>query len=63
MNHHIEITITADIPEDKDDAGHEAIVATKDGTHSIVEQLEKLGLTNVHQHRRLIKRKMTKAVP
>lgn len=60
MNHHVEIWITAEIPEDHEDAGHEAIVATKEGTHALVKQLEDMGMKNVKQTRRLIKRQKHK---
>lgn len=57
MNQIIEITITAEVPDDKHDLVHEAIVATKAPAQAIADKLAELGLTNIQQTRRPIKRK------
>jgi len=62
MNQIIEITITAEVPDDKHDLLHEAIVATKEATQGIANKLAELGLTNVQHTRRPIRKKAAKAV-
>lgn len=58
MNHVVKIEITATIPGDQHDLGHEAIVATKAPAHGIVETLEAMGLTHVRQTRRVVREKV-----
>lgn len=60
MNQIIEITITAEIPDGAHDLGHEAIVAAKEPAAALVTKLTELGLSNIQQTRRMIKRKAAK---
>lgn len=60
MDQIIEITITAQVPDGANDLGHEAIVAAKEPAAAIVTKLTELGLTNIQQTRRMIKRKAPK---
>lgn len=60
MNQIIEITITAEVPDGSHDLGHEAIVATKESAQSIADKLTALGLANIQQTRRMIRRKAPK---
>lgn len=62
MNQIIEITITAEVPDGGHDLGHEAIVAAKEPAAALVTKLTELGLTNIQQTRRMIKRKAPKVV-
>jgi hypothetical protein len=62
MNQLIEITITAEVPDNAHDLGHEAIVAAKEPAAALVTKLTELGLTNIKQTRRMIKRKTARAV-
>jgi hypothetical protein len=55
---HIEILVTAAVPEGQDELAHEAIVATKEGTNALVEALHKLGLTDATQTRRIYTRRV-----
>lgn len=57
MAHRFELTITGDIPADNDDLGAQATVDTKAAAHGIVEMLDKLGLKNVRQHRKVVRAK------
>lgn len=52
----IVITITAEVPDDAHDLGHEAIFVTKEPVQALVTKLTELGLTNVQQTRRMTKR-------
>jgi hypothetical protein len=61
MNQLIEVTITAEVPDGSHDLGHEAIVAAKEPAQALVTKLTELGLTNIKQTRRMIKRKAAKA--
>lgn len=50
----VEITVTAQLPDDNEELGHEAVVATKAVTHAVVAELEKLNLYHVRSHRRIV---------
>jgi hypothetical protein len=63
MSRHVEITVTADVPDGKEDLGHEAIVASKALAHELVETLHKLGLTDAKQERRIYTRKAKHPAP
>lgn len=56
----IVITITAEVPDDAHDLGHEAIFVTKEPVQALVTKLTELGLTNVQPTRRMTKRKTPK---
>lgn len=60
MNQIVEITITAEVPDGAHDLGHEAIVAAKEPAAALVTKLTELGLSNIQQTRRMIKRKAAK---
>jgi hypothetical protein len=51
----IEITITADLPDEE--TGHEAVVGTKAATEEVKRVLEDMKLKNIHSHRRIVSRK------
>lgn len=53
MGKYIEVTIKADIPDDNEELGHDAIVQTRDPVMAIVELLINIGLQNVDQRRRI----------
>ncbi|HEX3576582.1 MAG TPA: hypothetical protein VHU42_18440 [Rhodopila sp.] len=57
MKNWVQITIEAGIPEDKQDLGHEGVVASKAGAEAVVAALVALGLVEVTQTRRILKRK------
>lgn len=57
MAKHLEISITAIVPDDQDELGHEAIVASKDGVNTVVDTLKNLGLTDVVYKRHLATRR------
>jgi hypothetical protein len=58
MSKHLEISITAVIPADNEELGHEAVVATKDTVAAVVTALVALGL-HAEQSRRLVTRRPT----
>lgn len=53
MTKHIEITVTADVPENQEELGHEAIVNTKDHVQTLTDALRAMGLTNAVGTRRI----------
>lgn len=53
MRQQVIIEITADVPEDHQDLGHEAVVATKAPAQAIIDALTALGLVNVRADRRI----------
>lgn len=54
----IEILITANVPEGKDELAYEAIVAAKPHVQAAVAAIEGLGLEVVHSHSRPVTRKI-----
>lgn len=65
MGKYIEVTIKADIPDDNEELGHDAIVQTRDPVGAIVDLLAKIGLQNVTPTRRIgsTKKKTPAAAP
>lgn len=63
MKRAIEIKIVADIPDDADDAGHRAIVDTRDPVMAIVDLLAALGLQNAGQTRKIARKAGVRPVP
>jgi hypothetical protein len=61
MAKHLEISITASIPDDKDELGHEAIIASRDGVNAVIDALNALGLIGVKRKSRLFVRHPKKA--
>jgi hypothetical protein len=63
MAKYIEITVRADIPDDNEELGHDAIVQTRDPVAAIVELLATIGLQNATSTRRIgsTKKKATPA--
>jgi hypothetical protein len=63
MGKYIEITVRADIPDDNEELGHDAIVQTRDPVAAIVELLAKIGLETATSTRRIgsTKKKTTPA--
>lgn len=58
MKQTVDITITADVPDDADDdLGHEGVVQTKEAVAAVVAVLTKLGFRDVKASRRIYKRK------
>jgi hypothetical protein len=53
MGKYIELTIRADIPDDNEELGHDAIVQTRDPVAAIVEHLAKIGLETATSTRRI----------
>jgi hypothetical protein len=53
MGKYIELTVRADIPDDNEELGHDAIVQTRDPVAAIVELLAKIGLQNATPTRRI----------
>lgn len=53
---HLEIKITADIPDGNEEVGHEAIVACKEPMAAVAETLQDLGL-KVETQRKLVTRR------
>lgn len=51
------IEITADIPDNDPELGHEAVVASKEAVQMIEQALAKLGLTNVKASRDISRRR------
>jgi hypothetical protein len=58
MSKHIEILISAPIPDDNEESGHDAMVQSREPAHAIVELLHKLGLKGATQTRRIYTRKV-----
>lgn len=56
MNKVIDIHITAAVPDDEPELAHEAVVATKAAVTALVARLHKMGLTEVTQSRRIMRR-------
>lgn len=53
MGKYIELTVRADIPDDNEELGHDAIVQTRDPVAAIVVLLTAIGLQNVTPTRRI----------
>jgi hypothetical protein len=63
MAKYILIEIRADIPDDNEELGHDAIVQTRDPVNVIVELLTTLGLQNVTPTRRIGSIRTPKSTP
>lgn len=57
MSTHIEILVTATVPNDNTELGHDAMVASREPAQAIVDALAKLGLADARQRRRLSAKK------
>lgn len=65
MGKYIELTVRADIPDDNEELGHDAIVQTRDPVAAIVELQAKIGLETATSTRRIgsTKKKAPPAAP
>lgn len=57
MPKHVELHISAILPDSEDELGHEAVLATRDGANAVIEAWKALGILDAKRSCRLIRGK------